>query len=144
MAVTEKNIQIRSIVAKDLAAVRQLWSTIPETPLTPSDSVNNLTNYLERNPGISHLAEIDTVVIGAILGGHDGARGYLRHLAVHGDYRGLGIGNKLVRSVIEQLKSIGIIKCTVFALTGNQSGTEFWINSGWHERIDLKTFSKKL
>ncbi len=46
-----------------------------------SDSRQNILLYFTRNPGLSFIAEKDNEIVGAVLGGHDGRRGFIHHLA---------------------------------------------------------------
>jgi len=79
--------------------------------------------------------------VGAVLGGHDGRRGYLHHLAVARKYRKKGIGHALVERVLVQMHSLGISKCHVFVFQKNISGQWFWQSIGWKARPELLVIS---
>jgi putative acetyltransferase len=91
---------------------------------------------------MSFVAREDGVLIGAVLTGHDGRRGYLHHLAVRADRRGLGVGKMLAEHSLAALRSAGIDKCHLFVLGANTGGLEFWRKIGWKERIELVVLSK--
>ena len=82
-------------------------------------------------------------IMGAVLCGHDGRRGYLHHLAVAAAWRRKGIGRDLVEACLTGLGSAGIPKCNIFLLADNELGKAFWTHNGWNERGDLKVLQKE-
>lgn len=58
----------------------------------------------------SLLSEIYGEIVGVILCGHDGRRGYIYHTAVKSNYRGQGIGKSLLEAVYYALEQEGINK----------------------------------
>ena len=83
-------------------------------------------------------------IIGVILSGHDGRRGYIYHTAVNDDYRGQGIGTILVENTMNALKEEGINKVALVAFCRNKIGNEFWENRGFTVREDLVYRNKAL
>jgi len=81
------------------------------------------------------------MIIGAILSGHDGRRGYIYHVAVKEEYRKRGIGKKLVDEVLKSLKAEGINKVALVVFDNNSSGNAFWESLGFMERTDLEGFT---
>ncbi len=75
------------------------------------------------------------------MAGHDGRRGYLQHLAVKEEYRGLGIATVLIKASLESLKMSGINKSHIFILKENADGLDFWKKQGWHIREELEIAS---
>jgi GNAT superfamily N-acetyltransferase len=80
----------------DYDAVLALWQRCEGVGLTPSDSREAVRAYLIRNPGLSFVARQDGKIVGAVLCGHDGRRGYLYHLAVAPENRHQGLGRAIV------------------------------------------------
>lgn len=110
-----------------------------------ADSREGIAQYLARNPHLSFAAHDDHgEIIGAVLCGHDGRRGYLHHLAVIEKYRYKGIGKMLVKYSLKGLADIGISKCHIFIFGDNYKGQAFWKHIGWKERLDLKIMSTTL
>jgi putative acetyltransferase len=93
--------------------------------------------YLLRNPGLSHCARSGNELVGTVLAGHDGRRGYLQHLCVREDFRKLGIGRRLVDTALEALAAIGLDKAHAFIFSDNEQGKRFWTGIGWVWRTDL-------
>ncbi len=129
----------------DYDGVLHLWQTTPGVGLSPSDTRKAIAAYLERNPGFSQVARSDEGrIVGVILCGHDGARGYIRHLAVAEKYQRQGLGRRLVEASLAKLKASGIYKCTVFTFTDNSTGNSFWQILDWTSRVELNAYSKIL
>src|SRR5271154_566695 len=80
-----------------------LWQQSDGVGLSDADSRGGIAAYLERNPGLSFLAKKNGNVVGAVLCGHDGRRGYLNHLAVQAEYRRSSIGRRLVEKCLQAL-----------------------------------------
>jgi len=76
-----------------------------------SDSEESISRYLKRNLNLSFVYYKDNKIIGSILCGHDGRRGYIHHTCVLPEYRGQSIGRSLVEKSLEELKNQGIDKC---------------------------------
>lgn len=136
-----------SIVAFDMQAyddVYALWQRCEGVGLSGADSRNNIAAYLTRNPGLSFTAWYGESVIGAILCGHDGRRGYIHHLAVDEKYRRQGIGRRLVDRGLSVLKESGIQKCHLFIFHLNQAGIRFWESCGWTFRQDIRVMSAQI
>jgi ribosomal protein S18 acetylase RimI-like enzyme len=101
------------------------------------DSKDSIDRFLKRNPDTSFVAVEDNAVIGVILCGHDGRRAYIYHTAVKNDYRRNGIGEQLVNTVINALKTVGINKAALVVFKDNKIGNDFWQSIGFTERTDL-------
>jgi len=108
------------------------------------DSRQGIQSYLERNPGMSFVARVDGIVVGAVLAGHDGRRGYIHHLAVHPDRRRQGVGRRLVQSCLDALGAAGIRKAHIFIFNDNADGIAFWTSVGWTSRSDIGVVSKTI
>ena len=135
--------EIVQMTVADYEQVVALWRTADGVGLDgDADSREGIAAYLLRNPGLSFVARRDGQVVGAVLSGHDGRRGYLHHLAVAGAHRGRGIGRALVEACLAELGRIGIGKCNIFLFSDNAAGEQFWKRVGWLERRDLKVLQR--
>jgi ribosomal protein S18 acetylase RimI-like enzyme len=138
-------IVIRDMSIDDYAEIVELWSSTEGVGLSDADSLENINTFLKRNIGLSFVAEENgKQIVGAILCGHDGRRGYLHHLAVNLVYRKNGIASQLVANCLAKLKEEGIKKCHLFVFSNNQQGLNFWNHIGFHKRNDLHVFSKDI
>jgi ribosomal protein S18 acetylase RimI-like enzyme len=138
---TEPKVEYSPITMADYPEVYALWDGMPGIGLSATDSPEAIEKYLERNPGFSFTARIRGKLVGAILGGHDGRRGYLQHLAVAPDARHQGVGRELVRHSLEALAVEGITRCHIFVYTDNETGLGFWESAGWFRRGNLLIMS---
>jgi ribosomal protein S18 acetylase RimI-like enzyme len=138
--------KIEQMASRDLSEVIALWDTTEGIGLhkKDDDSMKSLSGFLKHNPGLSFVSKFNNKIIGAVLCGSDGRRGYLHHLAVNKEYRKNGIGNELVNSCIKALKKIGIKKCNLFLFENNIEGQKFYNKIGWHTRPDLKIIQKEI
>ena len=75
---------------------------------------------------------------------HDGRRGFIYHTTVSQEYRGQGIGKKLVDSAMKALEAEGIHKAALVAFEKNVSGNAFWEKAGFTVRDDLVYRNKNI
>jgi ribosomal protein S18 acetylase RimI-like enzyme len=137
-------VEVRVFSMDDYDRVLALWRQCEGVGLSQADSRQAIRAYLQRNPGMSLVACAADTVVGAILCGHDGRRGYIYHLAVSPQYRRRGIGRLLAQRCLDGLKGAGIDKCHIFIFNTNQAGIAFWKAMGWTPRSDIGVISKDL
>ncbi|WP_219835226.1 GNAT family N-acetyltransferase [Paenibacillus sp. R14(2021)] len=131
----------REMMLSDYEACYALWSATSGMALSDADSPEAIDRYLQRNPGCSFVCESGGRLLGTLLGGHDGRRGYIYHAAVALDQRGQGIGGQLVRRSLDNLRKAGIQKCHLFVIEDNEIGSRFWAHSGWERRDGILLYS---
>ncbi|EKG35955.1 GNAT family N-acetyltransferase [Pseudomonas syringae] len=134
-------ITIRSMTLDDYDTVIELMRSTPGISLRDADSREATARYLERNPGMSFVAEADGALCGCVMCGHDGRRGYLQHLIVLPEYRGRGIAHELVERCLECLDALGIYKCHLDVMKSNQAAGRYWHRQGWTLREDIDRYS---
>ena len=101
------------------------------------DSKEGIERFLNRNPETCFVAETEQTIVGVMIAGNDGRRGYIYHTAVHPDYRHQGIATRLVDRVMEALKASGINKTALVVFAKNAEGNAFWEKNGFTVRDDL-------
>lgn len=136
------NIVIQELTIEDYEAVRSLWHKSEGIEVADTDSREGLVRFLERNPGLSFVARDGKEIVGVVLCGQDGRRGYIDQLAVSKSYRRQGIGRSLVSRCVYNLMRIGIRKWHLFVFEDNQEAIAFWDNLGWARRVELITMSR--
>ena len=91
-------MEIRSMKKEDYDEIFSMWQITSKRALSDADSRENIERYLKRNPGMSQVAVKDGRIIGTVLAGHDGRRGFIHHMAVLPEFRRKHIGNALGRN----------------------------------------------
>ena len=138
-------MNIRVMTIDDYNAVYNLWISTPGMGLNDiDDSKNGIEKYLKRNPTTCFVAEDDGQVIGVIISGHDGRRGFIYHTTVHTDYRRRGIGKQLVEHALKALDAEGINKAALVVFSRNETGNGFWEKIGFSSREDIVYRNKNI
>ena len=132
------DIAYRTMVPTDYDVVFALWKSCDGVGLNDiDDSQEGIARYLRRNPTTCFVASRNCQIVGVILSGHDGRRGFIYHLAVHPECRRMGIARKLVAMAADALRNCGISKVALVAFSRNISGNAFWEAMGFIRRDDL-------
>ena len=122
----------------DYPAIYELWLHTSGLGLNNvDDSAQGIDRYLKKNPSTCFVAEDGNEIVGAILAGHDGRRGYIHHTAVRQDYQNRGIGTALVANAMRALDMEGVQKVALVAFRRNDAGNAFWEKCGFDCREDL-------
>ncbi|WP_196802957.1 GNAT family N-acetyltransferase [Candidatus Stoquefichus massiliensis] len=138
-------IKIRTMNIKDYDAVYDLWMNTPGMGLnTVDDSREGIERYLKRNSTTSFVAEDNQCIIGVIISGHDGRRGFIYHTSVLPKYRHQGIARKLVENAMDALDQEGIHKVALIVFQRNEIGNGFWEKMGFTVRDDLVYRNKNI
>ncbi len=142
-------MKIRVMNISDYEQIYQLWMSCAGMGLNNlDDSKEGIERFLNRNPETCFVAENGQRIVGAIIVGNDGRRGYIYHTAVDPDHRNQGIATKLVNAAMEALKSSGINKAALVVFNKNSDGNAFWEKIGFTSREDLvyrnKTITKMI
>jgi ribosomal protein S18 acetylase RimI-like enzyme len=138
-------IRIRNFLyPHDYAEVYALWSQAgPGVQVRRSDQLEEIQKKSIRDPDLFLLAEIDGKLVGTVLGGFDGRRGMVYHLAVTPLNRRRGIGEALMKELERRLKEKGCIRYYLLVTQGNEDAIRFYENQGW-ERMELNVFGKDI
>jgi ribosomal protein S18 acetylase RimI-like enzyme len=130
---------------QDYAAVLQLWQTAgPGIHVRRSDDPDQIELKLQRDPDLFILAEDDGQVVGTVLGGFDGRRGMMYHLAVRHDHRGQGLGEQLMTALEERLRLKGCIRYYLLVTKDNLDAIHFYEKRGWTCMDDLHAYAKNI
>ena len=141
----EIETKIRLMTLDDYEGVYNLWLNTQGMGLnTTDDAKAGIEKYLCRNPNTCFVAEENNGIIGVILSGHDGRRGFIHHTAVKASERKRGIGGLLVERAMAALKYEGINKVALVVFDKNEDGNTFWENRGFICREDLKYRNKNI
>jgi ribosomal protein S18 acetylase RimI-like enzyme len=135
-------VDVREFDAGDGAAVRAFWEA-SGIRIRPGDDDRSLAAFAERNPGLFLLAFDERGLAATALGGWDGRRGWLYHVAVRSDQRRHGLGARLVRTIEQRLRDRGCPKVNLIVWEDNTAAMEFWEANGY-TRATTVEFEKTL
>jgi ribosomal protein S18 acetylase RimI-like enzyme len=127
---------------EDYDEVYQLWKATPGMGLRSlDDSKEGIAKFISRNPSTNFVAVENGSIIGTVLSGHDGRRGFLYHTCVKASCQRRSIGRKLVEKVIAAMQQEGIMKLSLVCFSDNENGNQFWESLGWINREELNFYS---
>jgi ribosomal protein S18 acetylase RimI-like enzyme len=127
---------------QDLEAVLNLWrNSFPQIRMSPSDDPKEIRKKLQRDADLFLVAEEDDHIIGAVLGGFDGRRGMIYHLAVDPTRRREGVGRILMERIEDGLRAKGCRKYYLLVTEDNHDTIGFYEGLGC-EVMDLFILGK--
>jgi ribosomal protein S18 acetylase RimI-like enzyme len=139
------DMQIRKMTINDYDKIYDLWINTPGMGLNDiDDSRDGIDRYLQRNPNTCFAAVEDGEIIGVIISGHDGRRGYIYHVSVKVSSRNRGVGTALLKAAMGALKAERINKVSLVVFSKNQIGNHFWEKQGFITRNDLVYRNKNI
>jgi ribosomal protein S18 acetylase RimI-like enzyme len=109
-----------------------------------SDTPQEIEKKILRDPDLFLVAEEDGRIIGSVIGGYDGRRGLLYHLAVARGFRHRGLGGQLLDDAEGRLRDKGCLKCYLMVTLDNPEVERFYQKRGWHFMDYVRPFGKKL
>lgn len=119
---------------RDYDAALALWRAAgPGVGVGRSDTREELAKKLQRDPDLFLVAEVDGRLAGTVIGGFDGRRGLVYHLAVSADQRRQGLGRKLMQELERRLRAKGCRRCYLLVKRGNVEALHFYAAAGWSE-----------
>lgn len=136
---------IKIMTIDDYEKLFEMWQNTPNMGLRSlDDSKEGISLFLKRNPTTNFVAYDDDKLIGTILCGHDGRRGYIYHTVVSTEYRRQGIATNLVDMAVKALQEEGITRVCLNVMETNEQGKKFWIDRGWEKKDFLGFYSKAI
>ena len=140
------SIQIREFCfPADYESVYQLWQSIEKgVRVGRSDTPAEIEKKLARDPDLFLVAESGGSIIGSVIGGFDGRRGLIYHLAVASTFRGQGIGSRLMDEIESRLRLKGCLKCYLLVTSDNPEAESYYRHSGWHRMDTIRLYGKEL
>ena len=144
-------ILIREMEEKDIPKVQDLWRAV-NIELTYSDKYEELVKMIKHNPGLCLVLENQTNgkdflkndILGAVLGGFDGRRGWIHHLAIHSSIQGKKYGTMMMDELIRIFLERDVVKLKLEVIKSNKDIIDFYKKLSWNHRTDLITMSLTL
>lgn len=133
---------IRSFALPDTDAVVELWQKAGLT--RPWNNPHqDISRKLAVQPELFLVAEDDGAIVGSVMAGYDGHRGWLYYLASDPQRRGEGIARRLVERAEEMLTDLGCPKVQLMVRPDNEVSREFYATLGY-EPFETWTTGKRL
>ena len=109
-----------------------------------SDTPAEIEKKLARDPDLFLVAEADGAIIGSVIGGYDGRRGLVYHLAVASSFRGQGVGSQLMDDLESRLRAKGCLKCYLMVTRDNPEAEVYYQRRGWQHMDTVHLYGKEL
>ncbi|CAN7235947.1 GNAT family acetyltransferase [Microbacterium sp. LjRoot45] len=135
-------LDIRAFELADTEPVISLWQ---ETGLTRpwNNPHQDIARKLRVQPELFLVAVDGSEIVGSVMAGYDGHRGWLYYLASSPERRGEGIGRRLVERAEEFLIDLGCPKVQLMVRTENVEVHDFYSSLGF-EPFEVWTTGKRL
>lgn len=133
-------MNIESFTMDDYYSIIELWKKAGIN-VGSSDTKEELEKMLNRNPNLFLVGKEDEKTIAVVLGGYDGRRGYVHHLAVDPEYQNKGYGSALMKELLRRFKDMQVHKIHLFIEKYNRTVIDFYNKLGWEIRDDLVMMS---
>lgn len=113
-------------------ALVELWKEC-NLIVPQNDPIEDIQKKLEFQPELFFIGLLDERLIGSVMAGYEGHRGWLNYLAVLPDYQKKGYGRKLVEKAIMELEKLGCLKLNVQIRESNISAVQFYERLGFRD-----------
>ncbi len=116
-----------------------LWQSVFGYEAEHNKPETVIDKKLEINDSLFFVAMNESCVVGTVMAGYDGHRGWIYSIAVAPDSRHQGIGSRLLSFAEKKLDSLGCMKINLQIIAGNEAVEHFYLSSGYHteKRISM-------
>jgi ribosomal protein S18 acetylase RimI-like enzyme len=137
------NIWIDEFHLSDYDLIVSLWREAGLV-LRPGDDLDSIRLKLQRDPDLFLVAREGSEVVGSVMGGWDGRRGWIYHLAVRPLRQRQGIAKALIRELESRLVGKGAKRVNAQIYESNTASIRFFNACGYETRPDLVMIGKAL
>ncbi len=132
-------MEIRVFQESDEQEVTALWKETFGYSEPRNDPTAVIQKKLASQRELFLVAVADGNVVGTVMGGYDGHRGWIYSLAVDPTHRRQKVGTALMRHVENALAELGALKINLQVLASNAAPVEFYRTLGYRveERISM-------
>lgn len=132
-------VEIRPYESRDHEQVVALWMDVFSDDPPWNEPASMIRRKLTVQPELFFVAHINDRIIGTVMAGFDGVRGWIHHLAVHGSYRRQGIASLLMKAAERGLEAAGCPKVNLQVRATNSAVIGFYRSLGYEleERASL-------
>jgi ribosomal protein S18 acetylase RimI-like enzyme len=139
MAKPRPNVTIRPFRPVDRPALEQLWGRVFADDPPWNAPALLIERKLTVQPELLLVGVLDDALVGAVMAGFDGVRGWIYHLAVAPEVRRRGIATLLVRAAESGLRKLGCAKVNLQVRATNADVVAFYRGLGYsvEERVSM-------
>lgn len=120
------------IFLQDYEQAAQLWRSVERgLRFGVSDTPAEIEKKKQHDPDLFLVAEEYGTILGTVIGGFDGRRGLVYHLAVAQTQRGRGIASQLLNELEARLKQKGCIRSLLLVHADNAPARALYEKLNW-------------
>jgi ribosomal protein S18 acetylase RimI-like enzyme len=138
----EVNLKFRPFQSGDESAVIDLWHRC-DLVRPQNDPHREIQRKISVQPELFIVAEMDGAIIGSVMIGYDGHRGWINYLGVLPEHRRHGIGQVLMAEAERLLRKLGCVKINLQVRTSNREVLAFYHAIGFNVD-DVVSMGKRL
>jgi ribosomal protein S18 acetylase RimI-like enzyme len=132
LSMSKMDLEIVRYTPKHQGAVIDLWKEC-DLVVPQNDPATDIQKKFAFQPDLFLIALADGKVIGSVMTGYEGHRGWINYLAVSPEYQRRSYGRKLVERAIKELKNLGCQKVNLQVRRTNNSVIDFYKHLGFKE-----------
>ncbi len=137
-------VTIAEFTMDDYPVVHVLWQR-GDLWMRPSDGPEATLLKLTRDPGLFLVArDAGGKVVGTVMGGWDGRRAYVYHLAVAPELQRQGIADALMDELEERFRALGALKAKLQIMVDNETSKAFFAHRGYLLESFCEPWGKEL
>jgi GNAT superfamily N-acetyltransferase len=140
---TTTDLRLREFTMADYEAVDELWRRAGLW-MRPSDGRDQVALKLERDPDLFLVACADEGLVGVAMGGWDGRRAYIYHLAVDPRWQRRGVAGRLLDCLEARFRAKGALKAKLQIVAGNDVSAAFFAARGYALEADILPWGREL
>ncbi len=125
-------MEIRVFVEADTDAVVDLWQ-LADLTHPNNDPFLDIKRKMNDSPWGFLIAMDGRTIIGSIMVGYDGHRGWINYLACHPNHRRRGVAKSLMNEAQKLLLERGCPKINLQVRSGNESAVKFYESIGYSD-----------
>lgn len=136
------SLHIRPFSGEDQGAVIALWEDC--RLVRPQNKPEmDIRAKMQFQPDLFFVALLEDRIVGTVMAGYEGHRGWINYLAVAPEYQRRGIGRSLMRTAQAALQTLGCPKINLQVRRSNKAVLLFYQALGFKED-DVVSLGKKL
>ncbi len=135
-------MEVRCFEIGDTTAVVELWH-LCGLARRSNDPIKDIARKLKVDDEMFLVGLADGQIVGSIMAGYDGHRGWINYLAVHPDHRRGGFAARLMNEAERLLRAVGCPKINLQVRSTNTEALGFYHRIGY-EADEVLSFGKRL